>query len=627
MNDLDLFQPFAIGKAKKTDSGNKRCILYTRVSSKAQEDGMSLEVQARTCRQFAERNGYEIVSEFGNRGESAKSGSVRKDFEEMLAFARKKVNQIRYIVFYDYSRFSREGGSAIVVKEELKSKYGITIKSATMPINNEEVYGSGMEDQQLIWAKQENDIRRKRCVDGTKARLRQGHWCGNAPIGYKWVNKVLHLDTAKAPLIKKAFTWKYENPALSSEEIRKKLKARGLDIPRNTMSRMLKSPLYCGLLAHNLLEGDVIQGKHEPIISPEVFLAVNGILKSNNNHGYAVNEENNALPLKKFLICEHCGEPFTGYIAKKKNGKVRNTPLPYYNCRGRECKSNVNANSLGEKFLRELRQFTIKDEFIPIITMELEATMIQMNSEKFKEAEVMEKRLKEINGKLARLKERFVLHEEITKADYEEFSEKLRAERQEILRELEQVQQKSTNLMKDIEECVKICQNLAVLWEKGDYRDKQRVQKIAFPEGMYYSKKTDTVRTPRVNELIRVSSELSKVLGQKETGGSISFDASSRCVPRVGLEPTRVLPQWCLRPSRLPFRHLGLREGKDSHFFCRYKEDRKIYSSAATYSCRRRIALNPRPFSPPSADFPPSSPCTHRRPQAVPDAQIRTDYP
>ncbi len=537
MNDIDLFQPFAIGKAKKADSGNKRCILYTRVSSKAQEDRTSLEVQARTCQQFAERSGYEIVAEFGNRGESAKSGSVRKDFEEMLAFARKKANQIRYIIFYDYSRFSREGGSAIVVKEELKSKYGITIKSATMPINNEEVYGSGMEDQQLIWAKQENDIRRKRCVDGIKAKLRQGHWCGHVPMGYIRANKAIELDKTKAPLIKKAFTWKYEDPALTSEEIRRKLKARGLDIPRNSMSQLLKNPFYCGMIANNLLEGEVIEGKHEPIISPEIFLAVNGILKSNNSNGYTVSEENNALPLKRFLICEHCGTPFTGYIAKKKNGKERNNPLPYYNCRGRECKSNVNANSLGEKFLKELGQFTIKDEFIPIITMELEATMIQMNSEKFKEAEVMERRLKEINGKLTRLKERFVLHEEISRADYDEFSEQLRAEKQTILKELELVQQKSSNLMKDIEECVKICRNLAAMWVKGDYRDRQRVQKLAFPEGMYYSKKTDTVRTPRVNELIRLSSELSNVLGQKRTGESISFDASSRVVAGTGLEP------------------------------------------------------------------------------------------
>lgn len=543
MNDLDLFQPFAIGKAKKADSGNKRCILYTRVSSKAQEDRTSLEVQARTCQQFAERSGYEIVAEFGNRGESAKAGSVRKDFEEMLAFARKKVNQIRYIIFYDYSRFSREGGSAIVVKEELKSKHGIIIKSATMPINNEEVYGSGMEDQQLIWAKQENDIRRKRCVDGTKAKLRQGYWCGHAPMGYVWVNKVLHIDKAKAPLIKNAFIWKYEDPALSSEEIRKKLKARGLSLPRSTMSQILRNPFYCGMIANNLLEGEIVQGKHEPIISKEIFLAVNGIMRANNSYGYKVSEENDALPLKRFMVCEHCNEPFTGYIAKKKNGKVRNNPLPYYNCRGRGCKSNVNANSLAEKFLNELQRFTIKDEFIPIITMELEATMIQMNAAKFEESEIMEKRLKEINGKLARLKERFVLHEEISRDDYEEFSEKLRAEKQAILGELEQTNIKSTNLLKDIEECVQICRNLAAMWVKGDYRDRQRVQKLAFPEGMYYSKKTDTVRTPRINEVIRVSSELSKILGQKKTGESFSFDASSRWVAREGIEPSSWAPE------------------------------------------------------------------------------------
>ena len=28
-------------------------------------------------------------------------------------------------------------------------------------------------------------------------------------------------------------------------------------------------------------------------------------------------------------------------------------------------------------------------------------------------------------------------------------------------------------------------------------------------------------------------------------------------VPKVGVEPTRVLPQWILNPSRLPFRHSG----------------------------------------------------------------------
>lgn len=28
-------------------------------------------------------------------------------------------------------------------------------------------------------------------------------------------------------------------------------------------------------------------------------------------------------------------------------------------------------------------------------------------------------------------------------------------------------------------------------------------------------------------------------------------------VPAVGFEPTRACAQWCLRPSRIPFRHAG----------------------------------------------------------------------
>lgn len=59
---------------------------------------------------------------------------------------------------------------------------------------------------------------------------------------------------------------------------------------------------------------------------------------------------------------------------------------------------------------------------MPLITTEFEAIMIQMNAVKFREAEVMERRLKEINVKLEELKERYVLYEEISKENYEVFA-------------------------------------------------------------------------------------------------------------------------------------------------------------------------------------------------------------
>ena len=96
MSELDLFQQFGVGQTKSDYSDDKRCILYTRVSTKGQEDGMSLEVQAETCRRVADRYGYQIVAEFGNKGESANTGAARKAFDDMLKFAMKKTNRIRY---------------------------------------------------------------------------------------------------------------------------------------------------------------------------------------------------------------------------------------------------------------------------------------------------------------------------------------------------------------------------------------------------------------------------------------------------------------------------------------------------------------------------------------------------
>ncbi len=51
-----------------------RVVLYARVSSKEQaEEGYSLQDQMRTLRAWAERNGYEVVEEAEDRGQSGAS--------------------------------------------------------------------------------------------------------------------------------------------------------------------------------------------------------------------------------------------------------------------------------------------------------------------------------------------------------------------------------------------------------------------------------------------------------------------------------------------------------------------------------------------------------------------------
>ena len=116
--------------------------------------------------------------------------------------------------------------------------------------------------------------------------------------------------------------------------------------------------------------------------------------------------------------------------------------------------------------------------------------------------------------KIKRLRKRFIVEEEITREEYNEFAHDLIEEKEQIQKEIQLTRRNTSNILNKVEDCLQIAANLDVLWEKGDYRDKQRLQKIAFPEGMAYDKKNDQVLTNRVNELFRVSTEISQVFRQ-----------------------------------------------------------------------------------------------------------------
>ncbi|MBU6431634.1 recombinase family protein, partial [Patescibacteria group bacterium] len=72
-----------------------RAVGYARVSSKDQEDtGYSLPAQEKLLRDFADRNGYELVKVFAIQ-ESAAGKIQRKIFHEMMEYVTKaKINTI-----------------------------------------------------------------------------------------------------------------------------------------------------------------------------------------------------------------------------------------------------------------------------------------------------------------------------------------------------------------------------------------------------------------------------------------------------------------------------------------------------------------------------------------------------
>ncbi|MBS1652403.1 MAG: recombinase family protein, partial [Bacteroidetes bacterium] len=126
-------------------------VMYTRVSGKEQYDkNMSIDTQANAIKEFAQRHNLSIVHSFGGTYESAKTDG-RKEFQRMLDFIKSSKGKIGTILVYKMTRFSRTGGKAIAIADELREKYGVHVKAVTEVIDTTNPNGVLFQDMQLIF--------------------------------------------------------------------------------------------------------------------------------------------------------------------------------------------------------------------------------------------------------------------------------------------------------------------------------------------------------------------------------------------------------------------------------------------------------------------------------------------
>lgn len=492
-NDLEIFTPFA-KKSKFADRiEGSNCIVYTRVSTKEQEKGYSLETQKRTIENTCEQSNFTILAYFGGVFESAQTNE-RAEFNRMLKFARRSSEKVSHIMVYSVDRFSRSGANAIYIANELRNE-NIKIYAVTQPSDTFTATGKMQQNMQFIFSEYDNDLRREKTTAGMKEMLLNGYWCARAPIGYSQITRKkrennniterqITVINQTGELIRKAFYWKAHDH-LTNVEILHKLNNLGLKLTKQKITKILTNPFYCGVLSHNLLNGEVLEGKHEKLISKELFLQANDI--KSRNHTWKHSTDFAQVPLKHFIKCSTCNNPFVGYVVKKKN-------LWYYKCNTLGCKCNRSAKMLNELFVDELKKHQlhakysapVRDEFIKLFhenAKESDATLITLKT-----------RLKDLSHKIEGLEERYAVGD-LEKELYTKFSTKYRAEKSDINTEIDGLSFEKSNLEKRVDKYVSVLQNLPVLWASNSYKGKVELQDLLFPNGIVYDREISNYRT------------------------------------------------------------------------------------------------------------------------------------
>ncbi len=368
-----------------------RAIVYVRVSSQDQVSGFSLDVQERVCRDYADRQGWGVATVYREEGESAKTADRRE-----LQRALSRLAGVSHFLVYDLTRLTRETADYFSLKARLDSA-GVRLVSVTQPLDDGPT-GKLMGTILAGVGTFDNDVRREKTTAGMREAIKRGIWPWQAPLGYlshRGADRRATLihDPETAPLVALAFE-RIASGASTQEEVREELRRRGLAIPRETFSRLIHHPIYCGRIVAPKwgLEGRLAA---KPIVSEETWRKAQTAI-SGSPSGWRRSDLRPDFPFRWWTRCAECSRPLTGFYGRGNGGA-----FPYYRCPA-GCQ-NVARALVNEAFGVLLDGYQLK----PGVLRAYEAVLADRYEGEAKTrrtaAEAARRRLRELDGKEDRL--------------------------------------------------------------------------------------------------------------------------------------------------------------------------------------------------------------------------------
>ena len=505
--NLERFSGFIKPKevASQLQKPEKRRIIgYTRVSTKRQIEGYSIEEQTRNIRDFAKTHNYELIDIIDGEYESAKSDFTRKEFKRLYETAIKMKPKPYAIAIKFISRFSRSGGKAISLVDDLVYNKCIHLLETSTGLCTDNEKGRIQIYEKLLEAEKENIQRLERTLPGMKSLLEAGNWLGKAPLGYDTYGKRV-IDDNKLRGKQKIVlneqgehlreAWKWKVLGWSDAQIKKELWDRyQMKVTICRLGYIWSNPFYAGVCVNKLLDKPV-KGNWEAIVSEADFFKIN--YKDDPLAVRKYNTEGNIeYPLAHFAYCSHCSHIMVGYTNKKKG-------ISYYKCK--TCNKNYNADTLthsrnkgiNDVFAEMLSQYSLDERLKAAL---LEAVVEKMcGGNHIKEyLDNLESQIKAIKAKEEALDDKYLYHG-FPQEKYEAEAAKLSAERMRLEVNRDEVIEKSSNSLEDAKNAVETICKVHTYWMLGDLELKKKLQDVVFPKGILINPDNREVLTPEIN--------------------------------------------------------------------------------------------------------------------------------
>ncbi|MGH1414828.1 MAG: recombinase family protein [Pelagimonas sp.] len=326
----------------QTNSPDK-AVIYCRVSSRAQEtEGHGLESQETRCRQYAAAKGYEVVATFPDTISGGGDFMKRPGMVALLAFLDAQPDENYVVIFDDLKRYARDVEFHLKLRREMDARGAVR---ECLNFNFQDT-PEGKFHEIIIAAtgQLEREQNGRQVAQKMKARMQNGFWIHNPPIGYRYETqpgrgKVLVPNPPFDSIIREAFHGFASGRFQTQAEVMRFFESFP-DFPRNKHGKIvqqrvtdiLTQPVYTGHICSETYGINWLKAQHEPLISLETFEKVQ---ERRDGAAYAPKRKNigDEFALRGIAVCGGCNVPLRSSLARGKMGKR----YPYYLCQTKTC--------------------------------------------------------------------------------------------------------------------------------------------------------------------------------------------------------------------------------------------------------------------------------------------------
>ncbi len=408
--------------------------LYIRVSTTEQaEEGYSVGEQEARLRSYCSAMGFTVNAvhiDPGYSGATLNRPGINQVIKDVRSGCVKKV------IVWKLDRLSRSQKDTLVLLEDVFLENGCNFVSLMESFDTATPFGRCIVGILAAFAQMERENIKSRLMMGKQAGLKEGnYYSGITPIGYKSElqengKRALVVDSYMSQAVQDMYRLYSSGRSLGEVGVYVQKKYgvyadRDRRAAADQCSRVLRNPVYAGRVFMNDME---YVGKHEALVSPEVWKQVNDRLAQNQKAYKRAYTGSDGL-LSGLLFCGDCGARLSirqwGWKGSKVNkyicysvSRCSKRMIRSDSCSNR--KNHFNVADLDALVLGEIKKLALDPASLDALVEERSGAPAAPNLDAFRERLAnIEKQitrllnlyqtgivsLEEIQGRLAALKE------------------------------------------------------------------------------------------------------------------------------------------------------------------------------------------------------------------------------